>query len=129
MHAAKHKRWLNLDWAVGLALLFACSTYEPAPFEAGVGFLAAPSKIVVKVGNGVVDLSWFHEDTAQVKEYRVYRREEGESSFRRIAATRFLLCRDDRLTNGIRYQYQIAALSLANVEGEHSKTVAATPSI
>ncbi len=128
-HATNRRRWPGREAVIGLALLCACSTYKPAPFEAAVGFLAAPSKIVVKVGNGVIDLSWFHEDTTQVQEYRVYRREEDESTFRRIAATRLLNCRDDQLTNGTRYLYQIAALSKANVEGEHSKTVAATPSI
>jgi fibronectin type 3 domain-containing protein len=127
--ATNHRRWPALVRTIALTALCVCSTYEPAPFEAAAGFLPPPNKVVVKVGNGVIDLSWFYEDTSLVKEYRVYRLEDGERSFRRIAATRSLFCRDDQLTNGIRYQYQIAALSKSNVEGEHSKTVAATPSI
>jgi hypothetical protein len=126
---ANHIRMPSLIMALGLAAIYACSTYEPAPIESDVDFLPAPTKVVVKVGNGMIDLTWFFEDTSLVKEYRVYRRNQNESAFRRIASTSLQACHDDLLANGTRYEYQIAAVSKANVEGEHSKTVSAVPAI
>lgn len=110
--------------------LLGCNTYEPAPLESARDtFLPAPTKVVVKLSNGTVDLAWSFADSGLIKEYRVYRQDENEAGFRRIASTSLQRYRDDLLVNGKRYDYQIAAVSKANVEGEHSKTISAIPAI
>jgi fibronectin type 3 domain-containing protein len=110
--------------------MLSCDTYHPAAIEEEEGkFLPPPTKVAVKVGNGIVELRWDFQDQSLVKEYRVYRKEQGEAQFRRVSVTTSLSYRDDFLTNGVRYAYEIAAVSTADVEGEHSKTVSATPAI
>ena len=132
-HSRPHplcRRMSHLVPMVFLAMLLACGTYEPAPLESERdAFLPAPTRVIVKLSNGLVDLAWFFADTSLIKEYRVYRKDENEAGFRRIAATRLQQYRDDLLVNGKRYEYQIAAVSKTNVEGEHSKTVSAVPAI
>jgi fibronectin type 3 domain-containing protein len=111
--------------------MLACNNYNPATVNPpGKGALPAPTKILVKVGNGAVELTWVLEsDTTLVKEYRVYRKSQNEASFRRIAAIKSRRYRDERLTNGQLLQYQIAAVNKSDVEGERSITVATTPAI
>jgi fibronectin type 3 domain-containing protein len=107
-----------------------CSTYTPTPIQPETqGSLPAPDKLVVKVGNGFIELTWTYDDSSLVKEYRIYRKNQDESTFRQIASTKPRKYRDDRLTNGVSYQYEIAAVSKSGAEGEHSKTIAAIPAI
>jgi fibronectin type 3 domain-containing protein len=116
---------------LGIAAIFACKNYNPvAVTPPGKGTLPAPTKLLVKVGNGVVELAWaFESDTTQVKEYRVYRKNQNEAAFRRIVSTKVRRYRDNNLTNGVRLFYQIAAVNKSNVEGARSDSVAAIPAI
>ncbi len=113
-----------------LFLTLSCDTYHPAAIEdEGEKFLPPPAKVAVKVGNGMVELRWDFENQELVKEYRIYRKEQGEDQFTRVGVTASLGYTDDFLTNGVRYYYEIAAISNTNVEGEHSKTVSTIPAI
>lgn len=113
------------------AAMLSCNNYNPVAVDPpGKGALPAPTKIVVTIGNGAVELAWVLEsDTTQVKEYRVYRQNQNETSFRRIASTKVRRFRDERLTNGLLLQYQIAAVNKSDVEGERSAAVTTAPAI
>lgn len=116
---------------LNIAAIFSCNNYNPVTVPPpGKGTLPAPTKILVKVGNGVVELAWaFESDTTQVKEYRVYRKDRAGIAFQRIASTKVRRYRDNGLTNGVRLFYQIAAVNKSNVEGARSDSVAAMPAI
>lgn len=116
---------------IAFAVALSCNNYNPITVTPpGKGTLPAPTKLLVKVGNGVVELAWaFESDTTQVKEYRVYRKNQNEASFRRIVSTKVRHYRDNSLTNGVRLFYQITAVNKSNVEGARSDSVAAIPAI
>ncbi len=116
---------------IAFTATLSCNNYNPVTVTPpGKGTLPAPTKILVKVGNGVVELAWaFESDTTQVKEYRVYRKNQNEVSFRRIVSTKVRRYRDNNLTNGVRLFYQITAVNKSNVEGARSDSVAAIPAI
>lgn len=116
---------------IAFAVALSCNNYNPITVTPpGKGTLPAPTKLLVKVGNGVVELAWaFESDTTQVKEYRVYRKNQNEASFRRIVSTQVRRYRDNSLTNGVRLFYQITAVNKSNVEGARSDSVAAIPAI
>ncbi|MBN1613578.1 MAG: DUF799 family lipoprotein [Deltaproteobacteria bacterium] len=77
--------------------------------------------------NATVLLNWEKSAAADLAGYRVYRSDTPLSGYREIARTEFDELRDENLTNGKRYYYQIAAYDLAGNEGEKTGTIAGMP--
>ncbi len=112
-----------------LFVLHACSTYNPT----GTGdttILSAPTNVTFRFVSGAVEVSWqFTGDATKLQQFRIYRRAVTEAAFKRIAvvtlATRTY--RDSTVTIGSPYQYQVAAVNKANVEGMASDAATVTP--
>ncbi|MFQ5628689.1 MAG: fibronectin type III domain-containing protein [bacterium] len=115
---------------VALIVFLACDTFDPTGAdENNDNFLAPPANITIKISDGVIILSWTYDDTSQVKAFRIYRKEQDESTFRIIATTAKFSFRDASLSNGIVYLYQLAAVGKQDAEGEHTKTITISPGI
>ncbi|RMF58106.1 MAG: fibronectin type III domain-containing protein, partial [Calditrichaeota bacterium] len=112
-----------------LAALLACEQFTPVDLQKRSLFLMPPTNVSVRLGNGYVVLSWDFPDTVTVKSFRIYRRAQSEEDFTRVGETTNKSYRDDYLANGSRYEYEVAAVSDAGVEGQHSKPIVAIPAI
>lgn len=112
-------------WYLGVLAASSCSNYDPISTK---NLLIAPNKILARFGDGFVELTWaFPGDSTQVKEYRLYRRDQTQTAFQRLSAIKTRRFRDERLTNGMRYQYQVTAVNKDGYEGTRSETITAIP--
>lgn len=115
------------------AVSLSCETYTPAPLQQNQSELpASPSRVIAKMGERSVVLSWHLSSatTTPVKSFRIYRNESADNGiFARLGQTDTTRYVDSTVTSGRQYFYQIAAVNEQGFEGEHSSTVAVTPSV
>ena len=74
-----------------------------------------------------VYLSWYENDEEDFKEYRVYRKEDGEDYYYRIAVTRIGEYTDRGLDNGFTYFYTVTAVDRHGNESDFSVVAFDTP--
>jgi hypothetical protein len=74
-----------------------------------------------------VYLEWYENDEEDFKEYRVYRRDEGDDYYHRIAVTRVSSYTDRGLDNGYTYFYTVTAVDRHGNESGFSDVAWDTP--
>ena len=74
-----------------------------------------------------VYLEWYENDEEDFKEYRVYRKEDGEDYYYRIAVTRIGEYTDRGLDNGFTYFYTVTAVDRHGNESDFSDVAYDTP--
>ena len=84
-----------------------------------------PGKLSALGRNTLVVLTWEKVAAADLAGYRVYRSDTPLSGFQEIARTEFAEIRDENLTNGKRYYYQVTAYDRAGNESNRSEPFAA----
>jgi len=89
----------------------------------------APGNLRIAVGDNVLNLSWEVETPAAISKYFLYRSFTSADSLDLYDSTSALQYSDTRVQNGLRYYYQVSALSTADIEGYRSPMVSAVPGI
>jgi len=120
--------WFYLILTLVMIVMGGClESIEEVPLELPVMELSAPAGLRAIAGNEMVTLYWSGVDGAE--SYRVYRLEEGISSWQRIAEVEDTSIVDRGLINGRTYFYSVSAVSHEGIEFDRSETIAVKPSV
>lgn len=107
-----------------------CLEKPTNPFNTEIAdFPTPPNNIRVSVGDRVVTMTWLHPDVGTVMEFKIYRQDSTNLTFRNIGSTEGLSYSDRNLNNNQEYRYQISAVGVDGLEGKPSEVVSAVPAI
>ena len=88
---------------------------------------SVPKGLYSVTAHEAVYLYWYDNDEEDFKEYRVYRREDGEDYYYRIATTKIAEYVDWNVENGTTYFYAVTARDRHGNESDFSDVVYDTP--
>jgi hypothetical protein len=88
---------------------------------------SAPKGLFSTTMDKAVYLGWYENDEGDFREYRVYRRDDGDDYYYRIAITKKNEYTDYGLENGFRYFYAVTAVDVHGNESDFSDVTWDTP--
>jgi hypothetical protein len=114
-----------------LGLWLGCDREIPSDFDLGEFPDAppAPSNLRILVGDNLLDLSWDIDDPAIITRYFIYRSNNLQDTMELYDSSTTTSYADDGVQNGIRYFYQISALSNQDIEGSRTALLSAIAGI
>ncbi len=121
------KALLNLIFLVGLVFLLVGCGDEVYIIRTDHTPPSVPKGLYSITGDEAVYLCWEENDEKDFKEYRIYRRVEGDDYYCRIAKTKIAEYVDLEVNNGITYFYTITATDTHGNESEFSDVAYDTP--
>ncbi len=90
---------------------------------------AAPANVKIQVGDRVLELSWDAVGSTSISKYFIYRSITSPDSMELLDSATTTGFTDNNVQNGIRYFYEITALSTADIEGIPSPFISAIPGV
>jgi hypothetical protein len=114
-----------------LGVWLGCDHEIPSDFDPGEFPDAppAPSNLRIMVGDNLLDLSWESDNPSSISKYFVYRSYGLEDTLELYDSSTTTSYSDGGIQNGIRYFYQVSALSNQNIEGSRTAPVSAIAGI
>jgi fibronectin type 3 domain-containing protein len=88
-----------------------------------------PHGLTAAIGDGIVLLDWKVNKPSAIDSFAVYFSDSAAFNMSLLDNTQNTTYTADGLTNGRRYFFRVAAIDKANLEGEKSRTVVATPGV
>ena len=93
------------------------------------GFPASPTNLKALIGDGVVILSWLHNDLSSIISFNIYRADSSTTGFSKIGLSDSMTYRDSSLQNNREYFYQVTAVGNNGLESSKSATASAVPAV
>lgn len=117
----------------GLLVVFwvpGCNQFTPTGTD-GLNNIVLPPPVYITahIGDAVIEITWSYDDTASISGFRLYRQQAGEAAPRQLATVSGFRYVDRQVSNGVAYQYALAALNEDGIEGERSLPITATPGV
>jgi fibronectin type 3 domain-containing protein len=114
-----------------LGLWIACDREIPSDFDLDEfpEAPAPPTNLRIQVGDNVLDLSWEVGNASAIEKYFIYRTNNAQDTLALYDSSTTTGYADEGVQNGIRYLYQVSALSTQDVEGNRSAITSAVPGI
>jgi len=93
------------------------------------GFPSSPTNLKAFIGDGVVILSWLHNDLSSIISFNIYRADSSTTGFSKIGLSDSMTYRDRSLQNNREYFYQVTAVGSNGLESSKSATASAVPAV
>jgi len=93
------------------------------------GFPSSPTNLKAFIGDGVVILSWLHNDLSSIISFNIYRADSSTTGFSKIGLSDSMTYRDSSLQNNREYFYQVTAVGSNGLESSKSATASAVPAV
>nr|NIM98253.1 hypothetical protein [candidate division Zixibacteria bacterium] len=103
------KSFLILILGIGLVLVFAGCEDEVYIVRPDYTPPSVPKGLYSVTADEAVHLYWCENDESDFKEYRIYRRVDGDEYYYRIATTTVAKYVDRAVKNGVTYVYAVTA--------------------
>ncbi len=121
------KSFLILILGIGLVLVFAGCEDEVYIVRPDYTPPSVPKGLYSVTADEAVHLYWCENDESDFKEYRIYRRVDGDEYYYRIATTTVAKYVDRAVKNGVTYVYAVTARDRYGNESDFSETAFDTP--